>query len=512
MAAGLFKMQDFSLEQVQGYRAVRPHVLVKEHELPDGVKFSDLISRGFVVEKLTDEKGAHHTGILIPSGPRTWEVYGEVHDRMAEHIHHHGGQLRRDQGKEVCTWYRGDLSKVNPRGTDTVENHTDFLKLCQDVVTEKEVAKAASAMAEPVVPKPPPPQEPGESSDEAVAVDDEEEFQPLTGPSAALRKKKDQKKLNDKKNVKAKRKAEEKAKSRGKGFSTLASKKPPSFVASAQGSTVPSSLGVSTAGGDDASSASGRSNPESVEAQLQFHLNSLSIHGMLSGKAMGREKWHATNFMNKHKDTVAGVLMKGHLDLYQAASRLLPSDVAKTTEQERQKIFTDLKAANLSLPPHVRPGILTTHLKSLSLEARVPRLNPFEKLPEGDFLAGSPSLSQCCVGETEKGRLLQKCLISDAILPAICSGEPKVLEVQATAKAVLQLWEGHDTESLGAMLAVSAEEVRTVCLALWGLIGANKANEETQSAVNDLYNAKVGSKMIVMKADLKKKTTFRAHV
>ena len=53
----MYKLQDFSVEGVQGYRAEQPHKLLAEKDLPDGLTFKDLASKGLHTETLLDEKG-----------------------------------------------------------------------------------------------------------------------------------------------------------------------------------------------------------------------------------------------------------------------------------------------------------------------------------------------------------------------------------------------------------------------------------------------------------------------
>ena len=149
-------------------------------------------------------------------------------------------------------------------------------------------------------------------------------------------------------------------------------------------------------------------------------------------------------------------------------------------------------------PPFCRPGILLAHLKGKAPVDRVAYLDPFQPVEEFDALL--PCLAAMGVSETQTGRLLQKGLVSDSLLPSLCGGKAKADEVMKAVTEVLSCWGGKPLDTLGPLLLVAVEEVVTICRAVQALLDTNSANELAIAAVSEVSEAKLGLKMIVSKA------------
>ena len=68
------------------------------------------------------------------------------------------------------------------------------------------------------------------------------------------------------------------------------------------------------------------------------------------------------------------------------------------------------------------------------------------------------------------------------------------------ARAVLKQWEGKQSDELGPLLSVAVEDVRTLSLALVGLLDSSSSQEQSIRAVSNICEATIGLKMIVKKA------------
>ena len=264
-------------------------------------------------------------------------------------------------------------------------------------------------MPEPEVPE----AEAKESSDEAVAVDNLADDMMLAPSSALAPKRKPKNPKTAKKDGKKVREAKSRKHHKNVEFAGAGARREKggkSLPASERASTAaaPSVLGsmslldneVASSGSNAGSRSVGKGSSsvtgETPEEQLQFHMQALCITQTLEGVAMGREKWHATNFALKFKDTVPGVLMQGHLDLYYDACKLLPANIQKTSEAERQRILKSLAAADITIPVHVRPGLLAVHLRSHSPVDRVAPLNPWGDGQPMPFDPFQPTLFRLC--------------------------------------------------------------------------------------------------------------------
>eukprot|EP00971_Amphidinium_carterae_P004225 84357-Amphidinium_carterae.4 len=110
-----FNLEDFSTSTQISYRCERPCDLWETSDLEakfPGVTLKDIEKAGLPVETIIDERGNERKGLLVACGPRKIILEGRVSNEHTQFLQHHSMQLRPDQSKDVCKWFREDEAKT----------------------------------------------------------------------------------------------------------------------------------------------------------------------------------------------------------------------------------------------------------------------------------------------------------------------------------------------------------------------------------------------------------------
>ena len=498
-------------------------------------------AHGIPVEKLKDERGISHEGILIPSGARKWKVFATYATDYSEQVHHEHQQVRAGQGADLKAWYRGDLAKISPLGVKG--GRCISLQDLQEVATkvaehrkiEEEKAKLfatdESAEAKPAEDAQPDVTGAGQeqakedNADEDSVDYDLAELDPLLqGPSGASTKRK------------AKAKAKEKAAGRlaqsTAGKRNSKSKKADSVVTCPSrritGKTAAGTRSVASvtdleggsviAGGSSRSSSKKELSPLEA-AQQTYHSNvkSLDIEKTLRGEKMGNERFQverAISSLGKSKEgAVQKILLQSHLNMWYDACKLLPSNIHRVPNTERVRILENLATNGVSIPPHTRGGLLAAALDDYqTLEEKAVLLHPPCRSDTEPFDPMAPKLATCGVSSSEVGRLLQRCLVSEGYVPLLCKGAKTRDDILATSRYLVEQWEGllqsdvAEGKKMEAMVECAVREVVHVARAMIAILSERSppsaASLGTSQDVARLVDAKEGLLLIIKKASL----------
>ena len=512
-----FRRQCFVEEDSNGYKATRPFRLMEEAEFVSkyGVRFKDVAS-ALPIDTVYDERGQKAVGILIATGPTVYEMYNMVQTAYGETIHDPGMQLRVDQGKEVAAFYRTDLSKVEPRGQSkgksiTMDDVAAVAQRVQDAIRVEAEQRALQAAPSSLAEEPVAQQE-GErqESDEEIVFEGDlpEQAGPaFVGPSEGKKRRgsvggsKGKGKGKNKNNGSAKRRCVAQS-----GAESVVGALPSACESRAE-SIADSGEPLSQRGGGGGGSVKTMLSPgEKAEQACYAHIAALKVEKLLAGEALGRELWQAQRAlaaMSKGEPTVAAVLLRGHVDFWKRCEKLLPATIHKVPKLERESIVQEITESNVQIPPLTRASLLAAASKELPLSARVACLNPFASSIDAAgapiaFDAKKPQRVNSSLPDTEAGKLLQRLLVSEGIVPAIVKGQGETEQVKAACSAILA-WTTTPQPSLSPILACAVDEVQSVARCLYSIL-SDDTTASVDSGVQTLLESTKGARMIVKQA------------
>ena len=521
-----FNLENFSSVSKQGYRSERPFEVIYEDEFEKehGLKFRD-VSGLIPVESVQDERGIARPAIMMARGPAVLYLFNEVSTSHDEYIHHSSSQLRPESGKEIAQWFRNDLNKVAPRGAvkGKALEQEDIRSAVAKVLEERAAARARENLQD-------------QSSAEAKAVDeqhekkddDESSVDYAVEESPDLKKKAPSWKAPKNKKKDAKNsKGKGQSKGAGKGTATTASNKrlrskcsvygiksekveqgAPSEAGQTAGPQTERS-GRSSGSGSQTKQRKACSPAEAAYNTFKFHVSELDINDLLSGKVLGRELWQArraVTSLTKDKQQHHAILLQGHVSLFEKAEMLLPANIHKCSTQKRHECIADLVEQGYTIPPFSRGGLLAMSLKDQEkLSQKLPLLDPPLKSEKKQFVPQKPTLAACELSEADLGKLLQRCVISEGLIPAICAGQDSHEDVIQSCNYIFSNWAplcGTSTTSseLGTLLECAVREVVSISKALLAILSETSIPGITGDDVSTVMDARQGSKLIIKQA------------
>ena len=517
-----FTPEQFSEQNHVGYRVEQAYSLFTSADLEKmapGTTFKDIAS--FIkIDSITDEKGVVQEGILLPdaSSPLRVIAYRDWNTQYQQLVHSPSQQLRRNQGLDICEWYRKDLEKVTPSPL-VPRKAPQSLSSIREAVGKAQAAKEAACAqatlmrppeAETVEEKPAKPAEEEDTFDIVYSINTDE--QRLTAPSEGKSNTKGAGRSKGAKNQKNKRGAGDagsKGEGRGRGAAVrLRGKTAPSATSRL------STEGMSEAG-TRASQGSGPKSPaDKADKSFQTWMENLSLEKLLAGVPVALSFHHAKNALGglkaQHGEAhVAYVLLKGHMDLFQAAQKLLPLNIGGTKASERATILRDLKLANVSIPVYTAASLLGRACQEeCSLEKKLAMLTPLAATESAESLAEpfdpmAPTLAGAAemgLADTEQGKIIQRGLITDTLIPLICAGEGSRSDVESLCSMIVSQWQpllGKTT----LMVGYAVEELVMIAQFLLVLL-ATTSTEDDAAKIAKVFEASKGSKVIVKQACL----------
>ena len=345
-----------------GYRVEKSYTLFTQADLSalaPGVTWKDLT--GYIqTDEIVDEKNVRQEGVLLPDdAPPKVIFFREGYTALQKQIHTPERQLRSAQGEDVAAWWRKDLQKVSPgpmghrKTCDSLATLTSAIAQMQEakkVVAEELALQGSGASLKPAE------EEPAEDQDEIVFASEEAT---LLGPSSSKR-------------GKGKSKGKSNGKNRGKGKGLQEISRPQRHrasrsVAGSQQDDRASAWGAqSVASYDSAGGATTKAGSPSDKADntVQRWTSTLSLERLLKGEALGLHLHHANKALgglrtSSGESSVAYVLLKGHIDTFNSAMKLLPDAIEKTTAKQRQAILRDLLLAGVKIPLFTGANLLS---------------------------------------------------------------------------------------------------------------------------------------------------------
>ena len=239
-------------------------------------------------------------------------------------------------------------------------------------------------------------------------------------------------------------------------------------------------------------------------------MQALNITELLSGKAMGRASNNASTALEKMgrspETSVQRVLLQGQLALFRDAQGLLPDKIHTLAHSARKSLIERLQAGSITIPPFCRGSLLAVSLKEHALVDRIQYLMPLlpgEAAPPFD--PSQPSLKTTGQADADTGRLVHRCIISEAILPCICNGEKQSAELLDFVTVLLREWcefmeDDADYEKFSPFLRFALEEVVVIAKCLLAIVSEELNEKATAKHVHEVMDAKQGVKMIVKQA------------
>ena len=107
---------------------------------------------------------------------------------------------------------------------------------------------------------------------------------------------------------------------------------------------------------------------DKADNTVQRWTSTLSLERLLKGEALGLHLHHANKALgglrtSSGESSVAYVLLKGHIDTFNSAMKLLPDAIEKTTAKQRQAILRDLLLAGVKIPLFTGANLLSQSVK-----------------------------------------------------------------------------------------------------------------------------------------------------
>eukprot|EP00971_Amphidinium_carterae_P004224 84357-Amphidinium_carterae.3 len=232
-------------------------------------------------------------------------------------------------------------------------------------------------------------------------------------------------------------------------------------------------------------------------------------------------------------------MLSAHLDKFRQAEKLLPENVQKLSVSERENIAEELITSGISLPAHTKGGLLSCVLKSWALIDRLKArcvhvdcrnchrhgpltcclssqgvaclqvltlqeaLSPFDTddLP---FNPKKPTLVASNLPDAQAAKLLQRLVISEGIISAICDPNKQVQPfLDATAYVCAEWSDEEAIASLQPLTKCAVTECLQVSSGLQALFGEKALPNEqaggpnTAAAASRLMDARSGMLFIV---------------
>ena len=451
-------------------------------------------------------------------------AYRDCKTKYEQRVHGPEQQLRRQQGLDICNWYRRDLEKVAPNGT-IAKKRVMSVELIKEAVTKAAEAKQAAAaraalmappQADTVVEKveetKPPEEEP---LDIVYAIDSAPTYLPAPPSEQAMPGKKPKKQ--------AKKDKENKTgagRGRGRGGSSPSVRlKTKTSVASSQASFSDAASQAGTVVSHDGSSGSGRAPSKALTAEekaektLKKWMVDLSVETLLKGECTSLALHHATNALGGIKahhgeGHVVYVLLRGHIQLFTDAKKLLPSEIGSTSPSERASILRDLKIAGMQQVPVFTAASLVAQCaeEATDIETKVRILTPApldsassSTVPPFDPV--HPTLAAAAVmglADSQQGKMMQRILVKQCLCPTIVSGEAGKAKVE-TFCHVIQAQLGGLVGKSKLLVSYAVEELLAVADFMSVLLSTTSKPDDSAKLSNVLDSSQ-DCKVIVKQA------------
>ena len=517
-----YRPENFLEQNGCGYRFERPCELWDEAMVLKafGVRLKD-ISHLVPIDTVMDPYGKKHQGLLVSTGPPRVILYSDMRTQYEEMVHTPAVQLRSKQGHELCQFYREDLSKIAPRGWSKQSSgpltEAEVKRVAEKVLEDKQLVADQKALRaaglQPSVEGTMPESgiaKPGEAhgdapgeAEEAESHDDEYEAAlgnspTFKGPSAQAQNDKKKRPLTGSQKWKGAGKAKAKAgqKKRRLNAKTCVDTMTMALETGSQASATGSST-----------SKAKSSVSETADAKWQFHMGALKIDELLAGHPLGKELWQAKRAvaaMVRDGQNVHAVLMKGHISLFEQAEKILPKEIKKISANERHSVIKELQANRIYIAAWTRAGLLECAALDLPIAERVPLLTPVtaDELQESANWDGlHPTVRGSGIPDTDLGKIIQRCVIADGILPRLQRGEPGRVEVSKACWEIMTLWLPlvGEQSKLPSFLEFAVKEVCEIAAAMAALLNETSVDGGAES-VQHLMAARKGVKLIVKQA------------
>ena len=110
-----FNQESFTEVSKQGYRCEVPCRLLSEQSLKDEFQmdFKDIEGHASV-ETVQDEYNMPKKGVMLRDGEPRYYLFQETTTVLAEE--HNSVMLRSSQGRDIASWFRGEMEKAQPLG------------------------------------------------------------------------------------------------------------------------------------------------------------------------------------------------------------------------------------------------------------------------------------------------------------------------------------------------------------------------------------------------------------
>ena len=474
--------------------------LIQDEELKEkfNVEMRELESKNLIsIDVVKDANQQVAKGVLVADGEPKYFLYADFHTKYAEHHACPSGQLRAEQGREVMQWYRGELQKMNPLGRFKGKMQTQQMleEACKQVVTDRVVAseraalqQAAAAVTESAASQAAPEESSDAGSD--ILYLDNEPFPQLQAPGA-----KSKNKGKGKGSRKKKDKADKKNAKKEKAGSSLAS------VALSRTHDGASTRGQLSVG--DAESSAGSASKTHVPAPTkkepyEVHMDELDLDKLLSGQNRGRQKWQAENCLRKlrasekTRNSAGCVLLGGKFASFEKAESLLLPQLLKLDRAKREQNIREVQEVGAVFHPFCRPGLLQA--RALEVATTDPLLLIEMLMPEvSDELDDNfkwdplqPTLAGIGCSEADQGKMMQRFLISESLIPLVMQGEAqkknavvlavckmmlaKLAPLDLTSQPVLECARNECCEVAKAVLALTSPDMNDDCAELRALL------------------------------------------
>ena len=429
-----FNPEAFGNSDVQGYRVEMACDFLEDAEVQTtySVSLSELQQHGVVIDKIKDERGVERQGLLLPSGKRRVHLFATHSTDYTERIHNEALQLRGSQGAELMACYRCDLAKVCPlgqkNGKGTLASDVALVgeKITEAKKVEAEKAKLLAATASQ--------QSAQVSTSQQVAADpgqesDMSEVFELQGPSSKQKGKKGaDRKLQEKQRRSKGKVAKKDSKLRigSPRKQQLRATRSSACTSIADETCSQGSAGPPSLAGTKVSE--GNASQKTPLETYKFHTNALSVEKLLAGEKLGVAKFQAEravqNLGRSPEGAVRKVLLQSHVDVFKDAQAILPSVVHKVPKARRDAILTNLATYGISIPPFTRGGLLGQSLaEEKCLISKAKLLDPPQVHHTEAFDPHRPVLATTGLESAEIGKLLQKCLVLEGVVPSLCEGK-----------------------------------------------------------------------------------------
>ena len=517
-----FSTESFAQANYHGYRVEQAYTLFTAadlEKLSPGTTFKEL-SAHITIHSILDERGVKQEGILVAeSSPPRIIAYRDWNTQYSELVHNPASQLRRQQGLDICQWYRKDLEKIVPSAMIAKRPAVSLDSIKEAIAKATAVKQVAVEQAQLLQPPPPTAVAAPAAEQEEEAKEPEldivytvDESQPvLTAPSESTGHGRggNKAKPKGKKGVKNRDQEALRGSGRGRGQASVRGRGRATSMAS--GSNAGSRDGKSDAGTVGGQSQSGgKKDPKTPDGLFQQWYEALPLERLLQGEGMALSIHHATRALggikSQHGEAhVAYVLLKGHLDLVNAAQRLLPAHIGATKAPERASILRDLQIANVSIPVYCAASLLARSAQEETcLKKKLAMLNPSPAPPSSSgemFDPFNPTLQGAALlglSDTEQGKMIQRGLVTDCLVPMVCPGERSRDSVEQLCGLIVSEW-GSLPEKTSLMVTYAVEELLLIAEFLLVLLSTTSTDSDAAKLAKLLESGQ-GSKVIVKQA------------